>query len=61
MKSLIKNIFMASSLALVAGGFASCSLDEENPGGFELGDLALTKTGYEELLNQCFFGLESTY
>ncbi len=61
MKSLIKNIFMASSLALVAGGFASCSLDEENPGGFDLDDLALTKDGYVELLNNCFFGMERTY
>lgn len=52
---------MASSLALMAGGFASCSLEEKNPGGFELGDLALTKDGYEELLNQCFFGMERTY
>lgn len=60
MKSLFRNIFIASSLALVGGGFASCSLDEENPSGFELDDLALTKDGYTELLNQCFFGMERT-
>lgn len=56
MKKTITNIFIAT--ALIAGGLQSCSLEEENPGGFTLDDLALTESGYDELVNQCYFAME---
>ncbi len=39
----------------------SCSLDEVNPGGFTLENLATTPAGYETLLNQCYFGMERKF
>ncbi|MCH5311008.1 MAG: RagB/SusD family nutrient uptake outer membrane protein [Prevotella sp.] len=59
MKKTITNIFVAT--ALIAGGLQSCSLEEENPGGFSLEDLALTESGYEELVNQCYFAMERLF
>lgn len=61
MKKIIRNIFIAAAVATMTGGLQSCSLDEENPGGFALEDLALTEAGYEELVNQCYFALERTF
>ncbi len=43
---------------MMAGGMQSCSLDEENPGGFTLEDLATQETGFQELVNQCYFAME---
>ena len=36
----------------------SCSLDEENPGGFTTEITASTVDGYESLINQCYFSME---
>lgn len=52
---------MAAALVTMAGGIQSCSLEEENPGGFALEDLALTEEGFEELVNQCYFALERLF
>lgn len=61
MKKIIRNMFAATALAVMAGGMQSCSLEEENPGGFTLEDLALTEQGFEELVNNCYFALERTF
>lgn len=54
----IKNLLLAFAL-LATGAFStSCSLDEENPGGFTLEALSTSLEGYESLINQCFFGME---
>lgn len=37
----------------------SCSLDEENPGGFTMENMASNSVeSYQTLLNQCYFGME---
>lgn len=59
MKITIKN--MAMSAAAVAAAFAlnSCSLSEENPGGFTMGTMAESSLeGYQTLLNNVYFGME---
>lgn len=54
----IKNLLLAFAL-LTAGAFStSCSLDEENPGGFTLESLSTSVEGYQSLLNQCYFGMQ---
>lgn len=56
MKRNIKNFVWVSLLG--AFTLQGCSLDEKNPGGFTLGNLATSAEGYETLLNNCYFGLE---
>lgn len=58
MKKTLRNIYIAAALATVAGGMQSCSLEEENPGGFTLEDLATQESGFQELVNQCYFAME---
>ncbi len=54
----IKNLLLAFAL-LATGAFStSCSLDEENPGGFTLESLSTSIQGYQSLLNQCYFGMQ---
>lgn len=53
----VKYIVSAFAL-LVAGAFTSCSLEEENPGGFTFESLSTSVSGFESLLNQCYFGME---
>lgn len=54
----IKNLLLAFAL-LATGAFStSCSLDEENPGGFTLEALSTSVEGYQALLNQCYFGMQ---
>lgn len=54
----VKNILLALA-ALATGAFStSCSLDEENPGGFTLEGLSTSVEGYQSLLNQCYFGMQ---
>lgn len=60
MKRKISNIFWACGVS-AALLMQSCSLDEVNPGGFTLENLATTPAGYETLLNQCYFGLERQF
>lgn len=52
----LKNAMWVSLLGAMA--LSSCSLEESNPGGFTLDNLATSKDGYETLLNNCYFGLE---
>lgn len=58
MKKTFVNIYVATALATMAGAMQSCSLEEENPGGFTLEDLATQKNGFQELVNQCYFAME---
>ena len=57
----IKYILAASAVASF-GLFQACSLDEHDPGGFTLENLAANSAeGYESLINQCYFGMERYY
>lgn len=57
MKLNISTILTGCGLgAMVA--LQSCSLDEYNPGGFDIDNIATSTTGYEYIINQCYFGLE---
>lgn len=58
MKSNLKHIFFASAMAL-ASSFQSCSLDEVNPGGFTMENMATNSVeSYNTLVNQCYFAME---
>jgi hypothetical protein len=52
---MIKNILWSAALATT---LFSCSLDEENPGGFTMDALATSETTYAGLVNQTVFGME---
>ncbi len=57
MKRNFKSMILAT--AAVAMGLSSCSLEEDNPGGFTMKDLAENSTtSYRTLINQCYFGME---
>jgi hypothetical protein len=51
-----------SLLVMALGSWAlvnhSCSLEEENPGGFTMETVASTADGYQALINQCYFAME---
>lgn len=54
-----KNILFSAALAAGAMSLASCSLEEENPGGFTMENMAANSVeSYQTLLNQCYFGME---
>lgn len=56
----MKNKFKLKILfaLLICSNLLSCSLDEENPGGFTMDITASTIDGYESLINQCYFAME---
>lgn len=54
----IYNIIIAKMLFVSSMGFFSCSLEEQNPGGFTMETTASTIDGYQSLINQCYFALE---
>lgn len=54
----IKNLLLAFALLTAGALSTSCSLDEENPGGFTLESLSTSVEGYQSLLNQCYFGMQ---
>lgn len=57
MKKYFKlNILTIFSLLCLS--IPSCSLDEENPGGFTMEITAQTVEGYETLINQCYFAMQ---
>jgi hypothetical protein len=56
-KMNFKNILFSAALAAGAMSLASCSLEEENPGGFTMENMAANSVeSYQTLLNQCYFG-----
>lgn len=61
----MKNIFNIKSLfsIIIASsiGLSSCSLDENDPGGFTFEKTAESLEGYQSLVNQCHFGLQRYY
>lgn len=58
-KMNFKNILFSAALAAGAMSLASCSLEEENPGGFTMENMAANSVeSYQTLLNQCYFGME---
>lgn len=54
----IKHLLLAFAVLVSGAVTTSCSLDEENPGGFTLEALATSTEGYQTLLNQCYFGMQ---
>ena len=53
-KSLYLAAVLTGSISL-----ASCSLEEDNPGGFTMGNIASNSVeSYEGIVNQCYFGLQ---
>lgn len=55
----IFNIKTLLSAFLISNLFlSSCSLDEENPGGFTMEKTAESIEGYETLINQCYFAMQ---
>jgi hypothetical protein len=62
MKKIIFNSIYALSLVALTPLIQGCSLDEENPGGFTMENMAKNSTeSYETLVNQCYFGLERAF
>lgn len=58
-KMNFKNILFSAALAAGAMSLASCSLEEETPGGFTMENMAANSVeSYQTLLNQCYFGME---
>ena len=55
MKTIVKNILLSTALTTT---LFSCSLDEENPGGFTMDNLATSEETYAALVNQTVFGME---
>ncbi|MCD8186780.1 MAG: RagB/SusD family nutrient uptake outer membrane protein [Rikenellaceae bacterium] len=39
----------------------SCSLEEDNPGGFTKENIATSREGYRAIVNNCYFGLQRNY
>lgn len=58
MKKIILNIKSLSVFLIVILGVSSCSLDEDNPGGFTFEIAAETIKGYETLVNQSYFSMQ---
>lgn len=58
MKTIYFKTFIISSLVAACSLTSSCSLEEENPGGFTMEITASTLSGYQSLINQCYFAME---
>lgn len=55
----MKHIILTAAAALGLAALQSCSLDETNPGGFTMENMATNSLdSYQTLLNQCYFGAE---
>lgn len=58
MKKIFGKLFIILALATFTVSIPSCSLEEENPGGFTMEKVASTKDGYQALINQCYFAMQ---
>lgn len=58
MKKIFFNIRTILLTLISASLISSCSLDEDNPGGFSFEIAAETVKGYETLINQCYFSMQ---
>lgn len=62
MKTNIKSIIFSAAVATAAMGIQSCSLDENDPGGFTMGNLASNSVeSYKSIVNNCYFGMERAF
>ena len=56
-----KSLYMAALLAATLG-VTSCSLEEDNPGGFTMEDLAVSsESSYQTIVNNIYFGMERAF
>lgn len=60
MKLNISKLVLACGMGATAI-LPSCSLEEVNPGGMTMENLAFTTSGYQTLLNNCYFGLQRKF
>jgi len=58
MKKRVIKLFIASAIIASSVCISSCSLNEENPGGFTMETTAATADGYQAILNQCYFAMQ---
>jgi starch-binding outer membrane protein, SusD/RagB family len=58
MKKIVDKIILASAVIASTVCIHSCSLEEENPGGFTMETVAATADGYQALINQCYFAMQ---
>lgn len=58
MKTYHKVKIIALSLFSLVIALGSCSLDENDPGGFDMEVTSKSIQGYETLINQCYFSME---
>lgn len=59
MKNIWSKLGCGCALLAAGMGFSSCSLDEENPGGFTMESVASSSVeGYQAIVNNCYFGME---
>ena len=59
MKAKIKSMILSAVMAVTAMSFSACSLDEKNPGGFTMDNMATNSLeSYQTLVNQIYFGME---
>lgn len=62
MKAKIKSIIFSAAVATAAMAVQSCSLEEENPGGFTMENLAVNSVeSYRTIVNNCYFGMERAF
>ena len=61
MKNIIKSLLIAYAATIICTSFQSCSLDENDPGGFTFENLSKTTGGFETLVNNIYFGLERSF
>lgn len=57
----LKSILFAVLTTTLCFTFNSCSLEENDPGGFTFENLCQTTTGFESLVNNIYFGLERSF
>lgn len=58
----MKNIASAAFAIASAFSFSACSLDEENPGGFTMENMATNSLdSYQTLVNNCYFAMERVF
>lgn len=59
MKKYFNRSMVPLALMILILSLQSCSLDENNPGGFTMDNMAENSvSSYETLVNQCYFGME---
>lgn len=58
MKKILRRIQSGWVLLPLSIAIHSCTLDEYNPGGFTMDNVARTTDGFQSLVNQCYFAFE---